>query len=109
MLLPVVIGTPAFGLALILVWRRRKRRLQGPNTVYRGVVKLASRLGYKPLPTQTVYEYTGMLADLVPRARDPLGIVAMAEVEVTYGRRHLATDRLVSLAAAQRRGRATRR
>jgi transglutaminase-like putative cysteine protease len=103
MLLAIAFGTPAFGLALILVWRRSKRRLQGPNTVYRGVVKLASRLGYKPLPTQTVYEYTGMLADLVPRARDPLGIVAMAEVEVTYGRRYLATDRLVSLAAAQRR------
>jgi len=102
-LIPIVIGTPAFGLALILIWRRRKRRLQGPNTVYHGVVKLASRLGYKPLPTQTVYEYTGMLADLVPRARDPLGIVAMAEVEVTYGRRDLATDRLISLAAAQRR------
>jgi transglutaminase-like putative cysteine protease len=102
-LVPIVIGSPAFGLALILLWRWRPRRLQGPDTVYRGVVKLASRFGYRPLPTQTVYEYTGMLAELVPRASDPLGIVAMAEVEVTYGRRMLATDRLISLATAQRR------
>ena len=102
MLLPAVISFVVL-LALILLWRRRPRRLQGPDTVYRGVVRLASRLGYKPLPTQTVYEYTGMLADLVPRARDPLGVVAMAQVEVTYGRRQLATDRLISLAAAQRR------
>jgi transglutaminase-like putative cysteine protease len=102
MLLPAVISFVVL-LALILLWRWRPRRLQGPDAVYRGVVKLASRLGYKPLPTQTVYEYTGMLADLVPRAMDPLGIVAMAEVEVTYGRRQLPTDRLISLAAAQRR------
>jgi hypothetical protein len=102
MLLPAVISFVVL-LALILLWQRRRRRLQAPNTVYRGVVKLASRLGYKPLPAQTVYEYTGMLADLMPRARDSLGIVATAEVEVTYGRRHLNTDRLVSLAAAQRR------
>lgn len=90
-------------LALLVVWRRRPRRLDGPETVYRGIVRAASRLGYRPLPTQTVYEYTGMLADLVPRARDPLGEVATAQVEVVYGRRHLPTDRLISLAAAQRR------
>jgi transglutaminase-like putative cysteine protease len=102
LLLPGAIGSVGV-LGLFLLLQRRPRRLQAPNTVYRGVVKLASRLGYKPLPTQTVYEYTGMLADLVPRARDPLGVVAMAEVEVTYGRRLLATDRLISLAAAQQR------
>ena len=44
-----------------------------------------------------------MLADVVPRARDPLGVVATAQVEVAYGRRHLPTERLISLAAAQRR------
>lgn len=90
-------------LALLVVWRRRPRRLESPDSVYRGIVRAASRLGYKPLPTQTVYEYTGMLADLVPRARDPLGEVATAQVEVVYGGRHLPTDRLISLAAAQRR------
>jgi hypothetical protein len=86
----------------LLLWLRRPRPLERPDTVYRSVVKLASRLGYRPKPTQTVYEYAGMLADVVPRARDSLGIVATAAVEVTYGKRQLDTDRLVSLSAAHR-------
>jgi hypothetical protein len=94
------------GLALFLLWRRRPRRLHAPNTVYRGIVRLASRLGYRPLATQTVYEYTGMLADIVPGARDPLGVVATAEVEVAYGRRQLGADRLTALNDAERRVRA---
>jgi transglutaminase-like putative cysteine protease len=101
LLLPTSIGLSGL-LALVVVWRRRPRRLEGPDTVYRGIVRVASRLGYKPLPTQTVYEYTGMLAEVVPRARDPLGEVATAQVEVVYGRRHLPAERLVALAAAQR-------
>jgi hypothetical protein len=91
----------AIGLALFLLWRRRLRRLEEPDTVYRNVVRLASRLGYKPQPAQTVYEYTGMLAEIVPQARKSLAVVAMATVEVTYGKRQLGTDRLASLAAAQ--------
>jgi transglutaminase-like putative cysteine protease len=90
-------------LALFTVWRRRPRRLDSPDSVYRSIVRVASRLGYKPSPTQTVYEYTGMLAAVVPRAREPLDVVATAQVEVVYGRRNLPTDRLMSLAAAQRR------
>jgi transglutaminase-like putative cysteine protease len=87
---------------VVLLWRR-PQRLQTPEAVYRSVVRLATRLGYKPLPTQTVYEYTGMLAEVVPRARVPLDVVAKAQVEVAYGRRVLPTDRLVILAGAQRR------
>jgi transglutaminase-like putative cysteine protease len=89
-------------LAVFVMWQRRPRPLERPETVYRNLVKLASRLGYKPQPTQTVYEYTGMLSDLVPSARDPLGEVAVATVEVTYGKRQLANARLVSLSAAER-------
>ena len=88
-------------LALFVMWRR-PRRLDGPDAVYRNVVKLASRLGYKPRPTQTVHEYMGMLADIVPQARDSLGVVATATVEVTYGKRQLSTERLVFLATADR-------
>ncbi len=87
---------------LFVLWSRRPRRLERPDTVYQNVVKLASRLGYKPKPTQTVYEYTGMLSEIVPKARDSLGVVATAAVEVTYGRRQLGTERLVSLSAAAR-------
>jgi hypothetical protein len=90
-------------LALFVLWRRRPRRLEGPDTIYRGIVRLASRLGYRPDPTQTVYEYTGMLAERVPKVRDPLGVVATATVEVTYGRRKLAADRLQAVAVAQTR------
>jgi hypothetical protein len=101
LLVPGVLAA-VFALALFTIWRRRPRRLEGPDTVYRNVVRLASRLGYKPRPTQTVYEYTGMLADVVPRARESLGIVANATVDVTYGRQTLSSERLVFLATAQR-------
>jgi hypothetical protein len=101
LLIPSAVG--GFGaLALCLLWFRRPTRLERPDVVYRNVVKLASRVGYRPRPTQTVYEYTGMLAEIVPRARDPLGVVATAAVEATYGRRQLGTARLVSLSAAHR-------
>jgi MYXO-CTERM domain-containing protein len=89
-------------LALFVLWRRRLRRLDEPDTVYRNLVRLASRIGYKPAPTQTVYEYTGMLAEVVPRARDSLGVVATAAVEVTYGRHVLGPGRLAALASAQK-------
>ena len=90
-------------LAFLVLRRRRPRRLEGPDSVYRGIVRLASRLGYRPEPTQTVYEYTGMLAERVPRARDSLSVVATATVEVTYGRRKLAADRLQAISVARTR------
>lgn len=101
-LLPFAIGA-VLVIMLFVMWRRRPRRLESPDAVYRSMVRLASRLGYRPEPTQTVYEYTGMLADLVPGARDSLGVVATAAVEVTYGRRQLGSDRLLALAAASGR------
>jgi hypothetical protein len=101
LLIPSTLGGVG-ALGLLLLWVRRPRPLGRPEAVYRDVVKLASRLGYRPRPTQTVYEYTGMLAEVVPRARDPLGVVATAAVEATYGRRQLGTARLVSLSAAYR-------
>jgi hypothetical protein len=96
MLLLAVIGA-----VLLVLWRRRPRSLEEPEAVYRGVVRLASRLGYKPGPTQTVYEYTGMLAEVVPRASESLAVVATAAVEVTYGRRVMGAARLVRVASAQ--------
>jgi transglutaminase-like putative cysteine protease len=89
-------------LALFVFWRRRPRRQEGAETVYRSVVRLASRLGYKPSPTQTVFEYTGMLAEVVPQARVSLGIVATATVEATYGKQELSSERLVFVATAHR-------
>jgi transglutaminase-like putative cysteine protease len=101
LLIPTGLGS-VLALGLFVLWRRRPRRLDEPATVYSNLVKLAGRLGYKPQPTQTVYEYTGMLAEVVPKARDSLGVVAMATVEASYGRRRLGSERLMTLAAAQR-------
>ncbi len=104
--LPPTVPTTIGGvlvIVLFLMWRRRSPRPDSPDMVYRSVVRLASRLGYRPQPTQTVYEYTGMLAELVPSARDSLGLVATAAVEVIYGKRQLGSDRLLVLAAASSR------
>jgi transglutaminase-like putative cysteine protease len=100
-LLPLLL-LAVVALALFVLRRRRLNSHDEPDAVYRNVVRLASRLGYKPAPTQTVYEYTGMLADVVPRAREPLAVVAMAAVEVTYGRHVLGAERLAGLASAQK-------
>jgi len=102
MVLVLLLLLAIVALALFVLWRRRMRRLNEPDKVYRNIVRLASRIGYKPAPTQTVYEYTGMLADVVPRARESLGVVAMAAVEVTYGRHVLRAERLAALASAQK-------
>jgi hypothetical protein len=89
-------------LALFVVWRRRSRRLESADQIYRNIVRLASRVGYKPRPTQTIYEYTGMLAEVVPRARESLGVVAMATVDVTYGKRQLSAERLMFMTTAHK-------
>ena len=49
-------------------------------------------------PTQTVYEYAGALADVLPMVRPELETVARAKVEVAYGGRVLADDRLADSA-----------
>jgi hypothetical protein len=89
-------------LALFVLWRRRPKRPDEPQTVYRSVVRLASRLGYRPRPTQTMFEYTAMLSEVVPQARSSLGTVATAAVEVTYGRQQLSSERLAFVATAHR-------
>ena len=96
-LLLITVGALAF-----LAYRRGPKGSQ-PDTIYGGIVRLASRLGFAPRPTQTVYEYTGALGELVPTARPELSTVAQAKVEVAYGRQSLGDDRLRALMEAQRR------
>ena len=67
------------------------------------MTRLAARFGFGPRPTQTVYEFTGALGEVLPASRPELETVARAKVESAYGRRILADDRLVALRAAQRR------
>ena len=67
------------------------------------MTRIASRFGFGPRPTQTVYEYATALGEVLPDARPELQTVARAKVESAYGREILGDDRLASLRAAQRR------
>jgi len=69
--------------AIGLLWFRR---LPGgePELAWRGVIGLATRLGFGPRPSQTPYEYTVELSKVVPRAAADLRTVADAKVDATY-------------------------
>ena len=104
---PLIAVTLLLGLMIgLLAWRTGRRRVVAavePERAYRGVVRLAQRLGFAPRPSQTAYEYARALGEILPNARLDLQTVARAKVEVAYGRQHLGEDRLHALRAAQRR------
>lgn len=87
-LLAVFVGAIAFA-----AYRRSPRDLT-PAQAYRGITRLAARLGFAPRPTQTIYEYAEALGDVLPVARPDLRTVARATVEVAYGRHQLEADRV---------------
>lgn len=98
LLLAVIVGALA-----LVAWRRGPRGPVTADGAYGMVTRLASRFGFGPRPNQTVYEYAGTLAEILPSARPELETVARAKVEVAYGGRHLGADRINSLREAQRR------
>ena len=98
LLLLVSVGIIAF-----LAWRRGPRGPSTPEGVYASIGRLAGRFGFGPRPTQTAYEYTTALGDVLPRVRPELHTVATAKVEVAYGRMALGEDRLQALREAERR------
>ncbi len=98
LLLAIVVGGLAF-----LAWQRGPRTTSEPEIVWRSIVRLAGRFGFAPRPSQTVFEYTSALGEVLPNARPDLQTVARAKVEVAYGRGQLGDDRLRSLRDAQRR------
>jgi len=98
----IVLGALVASLAF-LAWQRGPRGPVSAERAYSSVTRLAARLGFAPRPNQTVYEYAGSLADVVPIARPQLETVARAKVEVAYGGRTLGADRLTSLRDAERR------
>ena len=97
-LLLVAVGGLAFA-----SYRRGPRGGTSPEQAYRGVTTLASRLGFGPRPTQTVYEYVTALGDVLPAVRPELETVARAKVEVAYGRAVLGDDRARAVRDAMRR------
>lgn len=98
LLLAVIVGAVA-----AVAWRRGPRGPVTADSAYGSVTRLASRFGFGPRPNQTVYEYAGSLADILPSARPELETVARAKVEVAYGGRRLGGDALSGLREAQRR------
>jgi Domain of unknown function (DUF4129) len=98
LLLLLVIGGLAF-----IIWQRGPRSGTSADLAYGTVTRLAARFGFGPRPTQTVYEFTGALGDVLPTSRPELETVASAKVESAYGQRIMSSDRLAVLRAAQRR------
>ncbi len=90
------------GLAFV-VWRRGPRGATTADNAYGSVTRIASRFGFGPRPTQTVYEFAGSLGEVLPDSRPELQTVARAKVESVYARQILAGERLEQVRAAQRR------
>jgi len=108
---PLIAVGVLLSIAIVLLafaaYRRGPRGIVTAESAYGDISRLAARFGFGPRPTETVYEYTGSLAEVLPGARPELETVAQAKVEVSYGRRDLGADRLRSVVAAQRRLRVT--
>ncbi len=93
----------AIGALALAARRRAPRKPMHPDQAWGSLGRLAARFGFGPRPTQTVYEYAGMLGDAVPTVRAELSTVARAKVEVAYGRQELGVERLRSIGEAYRR------
>ena len=92
-----------FGGLAFITWQRGPRKGTSADHAYRTVTRLAARFGFGPRPNQTVYEYAGVLGDVLPIARPELEMVAKAKVETVYGQGRLSDDRLRTLRDAERR------
>jgi hypothetical protein len=97
-LLLIVVGLLAF-----VAWRRGPRGPISPEGAYGTVTRIASRFGFGPKPAQTVYEYAGVLSEILPDSRPELETVARAKVESVYAHQLLGEERIAGLKAAQRR------
>lgn len=87
----------------LVAWLRGPRGEISPETAWLSLSRGASRLGFAPRPTQTIYEYAASLGELVPVARADLQVVAEAKVETAYARVRLGGDRLRAVNDALRR------
>jgi hypothetical protein len=100
----LAVGAIIMGLLALAVWAGLRRiPTTEPELAYRGVTRLATRLGYGPRPAQTAYEFAAGLAELVPVAESDLKLIATAKVEATYGRKHPADTMRRTLGLAYRR------
>jgi transglutaminase-like putative cysteine protease len=86
-----------------VAWIRGPRGEINPDSAWLSLSRGASRLGFAPRPTQTIYEYAASLGELVPVARADLQTVADAKVETAYARVRLGGDRLRAVSESLRR------
>ena len=103
--LPLAIGGAAvlaFAVLALIAALRHIPRTE-PELAYRGVARLATRLGHGPRPAQTAYEFATGLGEVMPLARSDLNLIATAKVEATYGRREQPGTMLRTLGMAYRR------
>jgi transglutaminase-like putative cysteine protease len=89
----------AMSVLAVTAYRRGPREVTA-DTAWGSVTRMARRLGFGPRPTQTIYEYSAELGDVLPSARPELQTVARAKVEVAYGARTLSADRVRAVRAA---------
>ena len=102
----IAIGALLLAVVLIvafLAWRRGPRGATTADSAYGMVTRMAARLGFGPRPNQTVYEYAGVLGDVLPDVRPELQTVAHAKVESVYAREIMSSERIDRLRDAQRR------
>ena len=97
LLLAIAVGGLAF------VSYRKGPREVTPESAWGSVTGIARRLGFGPRPTQTIYEFSSALGDILPSARPELETVAQAKVEVAYGHRVLSPARVDAVRAATTR------
>ena len=93
----------AIGAAAFVAWVRGPRGESYLDGAWRAMSGTASRLGFAPRPTQTVYEYAAALGELVPVAEQDLQLVAEAKVETAYAHRPIEESRMHEVRAATRR------
>lgn len=93
------------GVLVGAAWLIRRVPSSEPEIAYSSLSRLASRLGYGPRPSQTVYEYADHLGELVPVASGDLRLIARAKVEATYARRTPEQGSLAMIGLAYRRAR----
>jgi hypothetical protein len=99
----VPVGLVLLAGALVLLAWVRSSPAPEPDVAYQGVVRIAGRFGYGPRPTQTAYEYAATLAELLPRVRKDLEVVARAKVHATYAPPAVASAAVEGLREAYRR------
>ncbi len=100
--LTVMLALVVFAIA-VAAWARGPRGEVSPESAWQSLSRTASRLGFGPRPTQTVYEYAAALGELVPVAEKDLRTVAEAKVETTYAGVSLGGVRMDAVRDATRR------